>query len=76
MYKVCAHYQGTEILLEEFECKPEAEEFMLHPYYIEYDDGGEEEIIYHDDMYLEEDSSTNVGKTEAFADLEPDDLPF
>ena len=71
MYKVCAHYQGTTILLKEFECKPKAEEFMLHPYYIEYDDGSDE-IIYPDEMYLEID----VDKSEAFADLKPDDLPF
>ena len=73
--KVCAHYQGTTILLEEFEQKPEAEEFMLHPYYIVHDDG-DEEIIYPDEMFIEEDSPTNVSKSDSFTDLGPSDLPY
>lgn len=75
MYKVCAHYQGTIILLEEFECKPEAEEFMLHPYYLTYDDG-DDEIIYPDEMFIEKDSSTNVDKSNNLTDIGPDDLPY
>ena len=88
MYKVCAHYQGTIILLEEFECEPEAEEFMLHPYYLTYDDGddeikrvvdyvkNEQPVIYPDEMFIEKDSSTNIDKSDNLTNIGPDDLPY
>ena len=51
-YAVCAHYDGTTILLAVFESSHEAENFMLNPASITfYED--ETYTIYPDEMWME-----------------------
>lgn len=68
MIKVCAHYCGTTILLEEFETLEEAEEFMTHNYILHYEDemenADDDELIYADEMFIDNDTE------------EDDELPF
>jgi len=59
MIKVCAYYQGTIILLEEFETEEQATEFMSHNYILhyadEYENADEDELIYTDEMFIDTD---------------------
>ena len=90
MYKVCAYYCGTTIMLEEFDTTEEAEEFMTHDYILHYEDEMEnadgDEIIYADEMFIlvdatdEEDEYDGEGIPFAEAPFEAvddwDELPF
>ena len=76
MVKVCAHYCGTIIMIGEFETREQANEFMKHSYLMHYVDelvnATEDELIYPDEMFIEEDEIP-------FCEVEPalsDDLPF
>ena len=82
LVNVCAHYCGTTILLESFETKKEAEEFMKNNYILHYadeiEDGEEDELIYADEMFLETqlpffESAVKYNNTNI---LDPDELPF
>ena len=84
-YIVCAHYCGTVIELETFENKDLAEEFAMYPCELysadETEDGIEDEIIYPDEMWVEEQSSLPFSDlprySELFQTLEyEDELPF
>ena len=83
MYKVCAMIDDKICLLEEFECKPEAEEFMLHDYVLFYKDEMEEatedEVIHPEEMFILDDQDllpftdiTPPSEVGAFAE----ELPF
>jgi len=80
MFKVCAHYCGTTILLEEFETIEEAEEFMMHDYILAYEDeteDHEEECIYRDEMFIDDDLPFSDPPTiQEFAFEYSDELPF
>ena len=77
MVKVCAHYNGTSILIDEFETKEEAEEFMKNDYILVYadeTDGQEDELIYADEMYI--DDSEDIPFSEPIILEEYEDMPF
>ena len=82
MVNVCAHYCGTTILLESFETKTEAEEFMQHDYVLHYADeienGEEDEIIYSDEMFISDDEIpfSEEYQNFTFDDEDLDNLPF
>ena len=82
MFNVCARYCGTTILLESFEKKKDAEEFMKKDYILHYadeiEDGEEDELIYADEMFLENqlpffESAVKCNNTNI---LDLDELPF
>ena len=82
MINVCANYCGATILLESFETKDEAEEFMTHDYVLFYADeienGEEDEIIYTDEMFIEDELPffESYEQTKLNNKLELDELPF
>ena len=83
MYRVCAHYCWTTISVDEFETEQEAENCAKNPVVLFYKDeienGEEDEVIYPNEMWVEEalpfdDPPT---KTELkFTDEELEYLPF
>ena len=83
MYHVCAKYCGAVIELENFEDMNQTTDFMKQPMVLFYKDeieGGEEdEVIYPNEMWIEEnmsfDSSWITSEFEPSQD-ELDDLPF
>ena len=82
MINVCANYCGSIILLESFETKDEAEEFMTHDYILFYADeienGEKDEIIYTNEMFIEDELPffEKPVETKLNNELELDELPF
>jgi len=78
MINVCAHYCGTTILLESFKTKKEAKEFMKNDYILHYadeiEDGEEDDLIYSDEMFIEDEIPFFETAETKFEDL--DELPF
>ena len=78
MVRVCAHYNGTSILIDEFETEEKAKEFMKNDYILVYSDElenqYEDEIIYSDEMYIDE--SDDVPFSEPLTLEEYVDMPF
>lgn len=83
MYRVCAHYCGTTIGLEDFETLEEAEEFKKAPYVMRYyDEMGkldeeDNDLIYPDEMFVtvvDENEIKHPSIVIDYADC--DDLPF
>ena len=50
-YALCAHYDGTDILIDVFNDPKEAEHCMQFPYYVDY--GDEKDKIFPDEMWIE-----------------------
>ena len=83
MYRVCAHYCGTTIGLEDFETLEEAEEFKKAPYVMcYYDEMGkldeeDNDLIYPDEMFVEEVDEDEIEHPSIMIDYaDCDDLPF
>lgn len=82
MINVCTKYGDTIILLESFETKEEAEEFMKYDYVLNYADelenAEEDEIVHSDEMFLEDEipffEKQNIEQWTKKLDL--DELPF
>lgn len=72
MINVCAHYNGSVILLAEFENEEEAEIFMSHDCWLSgY--GDEAEIVYTDEMFI----CDEIPVSEPVTEIENTyDLPF
>ena len=57
MYQVCAHYEGTVVLLAEFENLDDAKEFIKYDFVnaaADETEDGVADIIYSDEMFIEE----------------------
>ncbi len=81
MYQVCAKYCGTTISLEEFDTQEEANHFTEAPYVLFYKDeienGTEDEIIYPNEMWVEEALPfTDPPVKQPEYNFDDDDLPF
>ena len=86
MVNVCAKYCGATILLKSFESVEQAKEFMKHTYVLyeaDETENMEEECIYPDEMYLEDEIPFYESSGDMFGEkdadgfgLEPDELPF
>lgn len=71
MYKVCAHYCGTSILIDRFPTEKDAQNFInsgrtftIRP----ADDENEEEYVYDDEMYIIDENTE-----EPYVECEPPD---
>ena len=83
MINVCAHYCGTTILLDSFENKEDAEEFMKHDYVLHYADeienAEEDELIYSDEMFISDENipfAEPISNEEIIYADDLDELPF
>ena len=83
MINVCAHYNGTTILLGSFETEKKANEFMKNKYVLHYADEYEypleDEIIYPDEMFIEDEVPFMEPATDFmlnYDNLILDELPF
>ena len=82
MVNVCANYMGTVILLKSFNTKDKANEFMQHDYVLHYadeiEDAEEDDVIFADEMFLEDDIPFfDVPlNNQNLAEFELDELPF
>ena len=80
MTNVCAKYCGTIILLESFEDEDDAKEFMKHDYILhyadEYENANEDDIIYSDEMFLEDEIPFFDTPMININNLSLDELPF
>lgn len=81
MINVCANYMGTVILLDSFNTKDKADEFMSHDYILHYaneiEDAEEDEVIHPDEMFIEDDVPFfNMPLNNIKAEFDLDELPF
>ena len=80
MINVCAYYCGTVILLDSFETKEDADEFMRHNYILHYSDelenAEEDELIYADEMFIEDEVPFTETVKEIKNNINLDELLF
>lgn len=80
MVNVCAHYNGTIILLAEFETEEDAKEFMQHDYILyhadELEDAEDDELIYKDQMFIDNGKEIPFSEPFEINELLWDELPF
>lgn len=78
-FAVCAHYDGTTILMDVFDSKEDAQKYIETPQYVNFNDG-ERYTIYIDEMWVEpyEDIPfcEPIKIDEYVTALANDDLPF